>query len=271
MTLPKFILCTAMVSVLAACGGGGGGSAAAGGGGGGTGGMPRLDDPPIPAPSQTYQTLASKTGTVPLTGAILVGGSSVDDTTGTIDLAAKTFTATGVSGATSLGASSPFDLPDYTFARDVAISSGSVAIVGVSTATADLRQTGSAAYTGDFAGQLVDGSQITATTLNWDADIQINFAGNGDVDMTFTGGGSDLIDTIRIMNATVTGNTFAGGTIRTFNNGAQNNISGTAVNMNGAFYGYNTVLQLPGEVGGAIVSQDTNTDISGVFIATAKP
>lgn len=266
MTLYQLTVAALLASILAGCGGGSGAT-----GNGGTAGMPLLEDPPLPAPSQTYIDLNAPSGTSDLTGAILVGGSSVAGTTGTIDLSKKTFTATGVNGSTSLSATSPFDVPAYSFARDIAISSGSVAIIGASTATADVRQSGSAAYTGDFRGQLVNGASVTATTLTWDADVQINFAGDGDVDMTFTGGGSDLIDTIRVLNAQISGNTFSGGTIRTSNNGTQNNITGTGVDMHGAFFGYNTTLQLPDEIGGAIVSTDANSDISGVFIASARP
>lgn len=233
--------------------------------------MPLLEDPPAPAPSQTYVDLNAPSGTSALTGAILVGGTSVTGTSGTIDLSSKTFTATGINGSTSLSARSPFDLPTYTFARDIAVNSSSIAVIGASTAVADIRQTGSAAYTGDFSAQLGTRGQVQTTTLNWDADIQINFAGDGDVDMTFTGGGSDLIDTIRVLNAQISGKTFSGGTIRTFYNGTQNNITGTTVETEGAFFGYNNTLQLPGEIGGAIVSTDRDNDISGVFIASARP
>ncbi len=273
MNMLKISTCAIIAGLLTACGGGGGGTggSSAGGGGGGAGALPRMDPPP-PGPTVDYTELGAQTGTSPLAGAILVAGTSVTGTTGTITHSAQTFTASGISGSTSLGDDSAFDLPAFAFATDVGIDASTVAIVGSSTAAADVRNTGTAAYTGQFSGQLVDTSLgPTAATLNWDADIQVNFAGDGDVDITFEGGGSDLIDSIRILNADISGNTFAGGTIRTSNDGVQNNITGTSVDLDGAFFGYNDALLLPAEAGGAIVSQDGDTDISGVFLTTAKP
>jgi len=91
------------------------------------------------------------------------------------------------------------------------------------------------------------------------------------VDLTFQGGGSDLIDTIRIANAGISGSNLSGGTIQTFNNGVRNDITGSSVDLNGSFFGYDDVLLSPAEVGGAIQSQDADTDISGLFLTRIRP
>ncbi len=270
MTLKKIALCALAGSFLAACGGGGGG--VANGPGDSPGGVPQLDDPAPPSPSINYAALTDRTGTSTLGGAILVAGTSVAGTPGTINHAGQTFTASGISGATSLSQESDFAFANYTFATDIAVGSRSVAIVGVSTEVADMRTTGTAAYTGEFQAQLADASQNgNVVILDWDADIQVNFAGGGDVDLTFTGGGSDLIDAIQVNNATISGGTFSGGTLQTSNNGTVNNITGTNVDLDGTFFGYNDSLQLPGDAGGALTSKDGDTDISGVFMTTATP
>ena len=273
MKLKTLASLAAIAALTAACGGGGGAAAGmgGGGGGGGGGGLPVVEpDPPVDR-AVDYAALADRTGTSALGGAILRAGTSVDSTSGTITHSTQTFTASGVSGAGSLADSSDFDLPSFLFARDIGIDTQTVAIVGVATDPADMRSSGSAAFTGNFAGQLVDPSSITGTVLNWDADIQVNFAGGGDVDMTFSGGGSDLIDTIRVRNATISGNGFAGGTFSTANNGVTNNVTGTGVDLNGTFFAYDDVLLLPAEVGGAIQSRDADTIISGVFLTRVQP
>lgn len=274
MTKRTSVASLMVVSLLAACGGGGGGSGTTGPGGSNPGNAVQapVSDPQQPGSDTSYRTLATQTGTSPLTGAILAGGDTVTSITGTITHSSESFTASGVSGAASLNDDSPFALPSFTFATDVGLGSGAVAIVGIGTQAADLRTTGTAAFTGTYAAQLVDSSLgATATTLNWDADIQVNFAGDGDVDLTFDGEGSDLIDTIRIRNATIDGNTFSGGTLQTLNNGSVNNIAGTNVALEGGFFGYNQSLQLPAEAGGAMQASDGDTDISGVFLSQAAP
>ncbi|MEL6571198.1 MAG: hypothetical protein AAFQ64_06055 [Pseudomonadota bacterium] len=271
MTLKNCVALATVASLLAACGGGGGGTGPGSNNGGNTAAAP-IEDPVQPGTTNTYQTITATTGTSPLTGAILSAGDSVTATTGTITHTSDSFTASGVAGSVSLDDGSDFDLPAYRFAKDIALESGAVAIVGVATETEDVRSTGTAAFTGDFAAQLVDSSLgPVATTLNWDVDIQVNFASNGDVDLTFEGGGSDLIDTIRISNATIDGSTFSGGTLQTLNDGATRNIAGTDVALEGAFFGYDNSLQLPGEAGGAVQASDADTVISGVFIAQAAP
>ncbi len=271
MTKLNGVALAVVTSLLAACGGGGGGTGPGGSGGGNTAQAP-VEDPPQPGTTNTYRSLTATTGTSPLAGAILMAGDSVAGTTGTITHSSRSFTASGVTGSTSLNDDSAFDLPAYTYTTDIALGTGGVAIVGVSTFPEDVRTTGTAAFTGHFAAQLVDSSLgFTATTLNWSADIQVNFAGDGDVDLTFEGGGSDLIDTIRINNATINGNSFSGGTLQTLNNGSTRNIAGTDVDLEGAFFGYNNSLLLPGEAGGAMHAADGDTDISGVFITQAAP
>lgn len=270
-TLQTTLTSTALILLLSACGGGGGGGPTGNGSNnGGPNGLPGLDPAP-PGPARNYADLVTTTGTSPLLGAVLSAGNDVAGTTGTITHSDQTFTASGFSGATPLSASSAFNLPDFEFATDIALGATGAAVVGVGTQEDDVRTTGTAAYSGNFAGQLVDSSQITATTLNWTADVQVDFAGSGDVDLTFVGGGSDLIDTIRIQNATINGARISGGTISTFNDGLQNDITGSSVDMDGAFFGYNNSLLLPGELGGGLVSNDADTDISGLFITAARP
>ena len=267
MNISKCVALAMIASTLSACGGGGG--TGANGGDGNMANSP-VSDPPPPGTTNTYRTITAGSGTSTLGGAILLAGTSVTGTTGTITHSDRTFSATGASG--SLSNTSAFNLPDFAYATNVALGANGVAIIGISTEPDDIRSTGTAAYTGAFRGQLADTSLgATVDPLNWDADIQISFAGDGDVDLTFEGGGSALIDTIQIRNATIDGNTFSGGTLRTLNNGVTRNIAGTSVDLDGAFFGYNNSLLLPAEAGGAILAQDGDTDLSGVFITRAAP
>lgn len=270
MNSTNYMALAVVASLLTACGGGGG--AANGPGNGNTNAANPVNDPPAPGSTNTYRTINAGSGTSTLGGAILDAGRSVENTTGTITHSDGTFTASGVSGSGDLSDGSDFNLSNFSYATDVELSGGEIAIIGISTEPEDIRSSGTAAYTGEFRGQLADTSLGGSTTvLNWDADIQINFSGDGDVDLTFEGGGSSLIDTIRIRNATINGNGISGGTLQTLNNGTTNNITGTGVDLNGTFFGYNNSLLLPAEAGGAIQSNDSDTDISGVFITSADP
>lgn len=253
--------CALATATLAGCGGGGGASD--------NQGMPMQQQT---GPSQTYLEIGSvAVATSDLTGAVADSGTGVSSTTGTISHNTQSFTASGLTGPQSLGATSQFNFASYDYATDVQISPSVFAIVGVGTAVADMRSTGSVNYTGEFQGNLVDTSAIAATPLDWSADVQANFAGGGDVDMTFAGGGSTLIDEIRIQNATISGNTLSGGTITTSMGGVTNNITGTAVDMDGAFFGYDDTLGAPAEVGGALTTSDADSALIGAFIASTQP
>jgi hypothetical protein len=204
-------------------------------------------------------------------GGAVLNGVTARNTTGTITHDAQQFLLNGDSTTRSLGDTSAFNFSDFDYATDVELSSGEIAVIGVATATADVPTSGMAAYSGEFRGQLVQSGSPTATPLNWTADIQAGFSGGGDLDMTFAGSGSSVIDEIRIENATISGNTFSGGTMSTSLNGVENNVTGTSVDLNGAFFGYDNVLTIPAEVGGVMASSDSDTTISGAFITGSQP
>lgn len=245
----------AMMLVLSACGGS----------------APDTPAMAFPEPSKDYVDLNAMSGTVDMAGVILTGGTGVAATSGEIDLGTQIVTGSNIPADQSIDDRSTFAIDGFTFSRDVELDAGRVAIIGAATAPEDLRTTGEAAYSGQFVGQLVDVSQTSATTLNWDADVQVSFAGNGDVDMTFRGGGSALIDQIEVTDAQISDGAFAGGTLTTSKDGTVNNVTGTDLDLSGAFFGYNRALQLPSELGGALVTNDSDTDISGAFIASAQP
>ncbi len=248
-------------AMLTGCGGGGGADS----NGSNMGGTPS-------GPSQIYLTIDDTTAATSRLGGAISNGTTVEGTTGTITHNTQSFVASGVSGAQMLGMTSGFNLSAFDFATDVALDTSRVAIVGVTTATADMPTSGLATYSGEFRGNLGTSGSPTFTTLNWDADIQVGFAGNGDVDMTFAGSGSSVIDTIRIQNATISGNTFSGGTLTTSIGGAPpNNVTGTSVDMNGAFFGYDETLTIPAEVGGAMASSGGGNTLNGVFITSSQP
>ena len=253
-------------SVLAACL-----LAGCGGGGGGNDSDPSNSNNTSNGPSRAYLKLDDRTvATSPLGGAIL-NGVTTRNTTGTITHDAQQFLLSGAATAQDLGDTSAFNFSDFEYATDVELSAGEIAIIGVATDTVDVPTSGMAAYTGEFRGELTQSGSPSATALNWTADVQVGFAGAGDVDMTFAGGGSSVIDEIKIENASISGNTFSGGSFSTLNSGSTNNVTGTDVDLNGTFFGYDEVLTIPAEVGGVIASSDSDTVISGAFIASSQP
>ncbi len=259
----KITACALAGAMVAGCGGSSGDADSNGSNMGGT----------PSGPSQTYLTIDDTTAATSRLGGAILNGTAVSGTTGTITHNTQSFVASGVSGAQMLGMTSRFNLSDYDHATDVELNNGDIGIVGVATASADMPTSGLATYSGEFRGEFGQSSPTPSiTTLNWNADIQVGFAGNGDVDMTFAGSGSSVIDTIRIQNATISGNTFSGGTLTTSIGGAPpNNVTGTSVDMNGAFFGYDETLTIPAEVGGAMASSSGDNTLNGVFITSSQP
>ncbi len=246
--------------ILAACGGGGGGDDA------GTSASNNGSN----GPSQTYLRLDDTTVATSSLGGAILNGVTARNTTGTITHDTQQFQLSGESTERNLDDTSLFGFSDFEYATDVELSSGQIAIIGVAIATADMPTSGMAAYSGEFRGQLAQTGSPAVTDLNWNADIQAGFA-TGDLDMTFAGDGSTIIDEIRIENATISGNTFSGGSMSTSLSGDENNVTGTGVDLNGTFFGYDEVLTIPAELGGVIASSDSDTTISGAFIAGSQP
>ncbi len=261
----NLVLCLFVATLAAGCGGGGGGSDddSSGGGssGGGSGGGGGTSGPPS---GTDYSELNDTSGgTVTLEGATLANGSAVSGASGTINLGAQTFTAGGTTA--NLSSTSGLSIGgSYDFATDVMLDSDTIGVVGVAIESGDVRDTGTIVYSGGFGGQLVQGTG-TEDLNNWDATLTVNF-GSGDVDATFEGDGSTLIDEIEVNNASVSGTGFSGGTLRTLNNGSAVNVTGTGVDFEGGFFGYNDALDSPAEAGGALASSDDDTSLYGLFI-----
>lgn len=255
----KLILGLLTTTLTAACGGGGGGSDDDPATGGQAGGGP---------PSGIVYNNIDDTdgGTVALSGALLaLDGSTVSlsAASGEIDLSSQSFTANGNTGDID-SSSGLLSGAEYDFATDVSIGGSTFGVIGIATDVQDIRESGSITYTGEFGGQIIQ-SGITDDLEDWDATLTANFNDDGTVDATFEGDGSNLIDEIEITGATIDGNTFSGGTLSTSGN-AGDNVTGTDVDFEGGFFGYNTALDAPAEAGGAIVSADDDTLLYGAFI-----
>lgn len=127
---------------------------------------------------------------------------------------------------------------------------GAEGFYGVGTALADMPTTGSATFAGEASGYAPNGIWVGAPTT-----ITANFGpstGTLDLDANQTLGGVPV--TITVTGATITGNAINGGTITATENGNPINVTtggilGPVSNVDGYFYGYDTVNNTPDEIG----------------------
>ncbi|WP_373635572.1 hypothetical protein [Yoonia sp. SS1-5] len=254
MTRQKMICVASAACLLAACGGGGG----SGGGAGGPGG-------PVDPMLLTLADTSAATST--LSGALLTdAGDDTQLVSGTVDHAAQEIAAGATVPATSLGDVTAFSFSrgSYAFIRDIQVDSQTSGIFGVSAV-----ETGTANYTGEFEARLLaNGAAAPVQLNNWTADIDVDFGGgSGTVDATFAGAGSTAVNEIRIVDASVSGNTFSGGTITTENAGGARFVPDSHTFV-GATFGYDPVLDTADEVGGALTAETAGGDILfGLFMA----
>ncbi|MDA7827780.1 hypothetical protein N9A67_06100 [Rhodobacteraceae bacterium] len=92
-----------------------------------------------------------------------------------------------------------------------------------------------------------------------------------DVDMTkFTQNtGTSPFTTVKITGMTLNGNTYSGGTIKTYNSGTEVNMTGQNVTggAQGAFFGYDETNSRPDETGGVVLQIGETGGFGGVFLA----
>jgi hypothetical protein len=151
-----------------------------------------------------------------------------------------------------------------------------IGVFGIGTRISDVPTGGQAVYTGQsslgYATTFSNGFGATGT-----ARVTADFAaGEVDVDMTnFTNGGSSVTfggaDRVQITGMTITGNRFADGFISATANGQANNSTtfGTGITgrARGNFFGYDSTISAPDEVGGAFYASGSNGALVGTFIA----
>ena len=252
----------APLALLAACG--------SSGGGGPTG------------PSQTYETLQSTAAvTTPLVGrAFAISDAIINPTpigpmTGSVDLG---------TGAMTVGPYTDSDGPDgsgeivhdvvnplvsqkgsfivppgysylalagWHYVSTTGFFGGQSGFLGVGTAAADIPGSGSATYTGTASGTGPNG-----TWTNAPGTISANF-GAGTVAATATGVVGGVTSTVAVNGMTISGTGFGGGTATTTVNGVAGNYA-TTLNTGGQFYGYDTGLNGPDEVGLLISGSGTD-------------
>ena len=242
----------APLALLAACGGGGGG--------GPTG------------PSQTYETLQSTAAvTTPLTGMgfyntdqvqipypIRTLNGTITHDTGAITLEDALVDSDGPDGSGVLAGDNPppgmfhsgtFIVP--TGYSSLALSSyllsgGFVVaqdgVTGIATASADIPGSGSTTYSGTASGTGPNGAWTNAP-----GTITANF-GAGTVAATTTGVVGGVTSTVAVNGMTISGSAFDGGTATVTVGGVAGDYSNW-MNTSGQFYGYDTSLNGPDEVG----------------------
>ncbi len=239
---------------LAACGGGG--TEAAGG---------------IFTPGSNYAALTDATG-----GTSSLSGGLVNTTTlstGTID---GTYTHSDQSifvsnpstaGFASVATVDPLPFNTYDYAQSVDVTTGGVTytgIVGLETSNADMAGSTDVTYTVEFEGTYVtNGGSETLT--DWSGTLAANFSTN-DLDLDVTGTGVTAFDRITISDATIIESGFSGGALSTRLGATTVDVTGTTSNTSGAFFGYDTTLSAPDEVGGVIASQSGSNILTGAFI-----
>lgn len=244
----------AAVMCLASCGGSDGGA---------QGGIFR--------PGPTYATLSDASGgTSSLSGGLV---NTATLSTGTID---GTYTHTNqsifVSNPTTAGFASvatvdtlPFNSYDYAQSAD--ITTGGVTytgIIGIETSSADVASSTNATYTVEFEGTYVT-SGGSETLSNWSGTLAADFSAN-EVDLDVTGSGVTAFDRITVSDATIIESSFSGGALSTRSGTTTVDVTGTTSNSSGAFFGYDSALSAPDEVGGVIASQSGSNILTGAFI-----
>ena len=142
-----------------------------------------------------------------------------------------------------------------------------IGIGGVITDTGDMPTGGTATYTGDAKGQILLGS--TDDLENGTSTVAVDFS-NAKASVTLTGfDGNHVIDTVKMLDMSISGNSFSGGTITTEKNGTAVTLTGTGTTSNaqGRFFGYDSGNSIPDEVGGLVLINGANGTIFVGFAA----
>ncbi len=151
-------------------------------------------------------------------------------------------------------------------------------MAGFVTRTADVPTAGSAQYFGESFVETASTNGATAFSYYGGISIvDVDFAaGSVDVTMGFfnniqQNGIATIapIDAVSGTGMTIVGASFFGGSWVTLKGGVVVNITGpgTAVSAGGDFYGYDSAISAPDEVGGVFVMDGSNGLVYGMFVA----
>ena len=159
----------------------------------------------------------------------------------------------------------------------------SYGVLGVVTNAADLPIAGSASYTGDAKISTRDfatGATISSISVGAaDSTIDVDFAaGLVSVDIsnfqkiyqngrTATGAAA-AIDHLKGTGMVISGAHFTGGSWVTFKNGVAVDLVGASATTtsDGTFFGYDSSISAPDEVGGVVLVQNGSTYLSGIYV-----
>lgn len=280
----------ASITLLAACGGGGGG-----GGGdeivnGPVGSYERIDD---------GGNRENRLGGFAITGgeedvdlARLRG--TFDGRTGAVSVSGGRVSLTDSDGADADGRLVDDDDPDRfaVFADDAFFGiddfavvgaivrdtggvddEASLGVIGITTDRRDLPTSGTATYTGgtEASWASIGGAQQTLRgssriVSNFDTErVNVTLDFDQVTDRTFTASSQPAVDRITMRGMEIDGNTFRGGTIRTFDDGDTAIGSVEQAEAGGTFFGYDAGIDAPDEAGGAFVVRGETEAIFGVF------
>ena len=156
-----------------------------------------------------------------------------------------------------------------------------IGVYGIVTQTADIPSAGTASYSGQASGSFVN-SAYSADLQNGASSVSANFS-SGQTSVTLknftaidviTGNvvPSTVFDEVRLVNMGITGNGFAGGTAEFYKNGAAVSASslfgsGATGAQGGNFFGYDTSIGAPDEVGGIAFQTGSIGTLKLVFLA----
>lgn len=174
--------------------------------------------------------------------------------------------------------------PNFTSSRSFAqtyfingITFDSVGVIGVVTGAGGMPTAGTATYRGQ--SELLAFSTEAGISMKGQSTIVANFGDAGRVNVTLNGFiATDLVtgarttspvDVVNVNDMVISGNSFSGGTITTIQGNAVVSLTGanTTAAASGAFFGLNSTLTGPDEIGGVILVQGDDGALLGNFVA----
>lgn len=226
-----------------------------------------LNGAPTGAPLNIRGTAASSTEVASVTG--------TSDTEGEFEMSAGTV-ATFSAGynLTAEGTAVYDESFEYLRTFEAGMQTG---IAGVATDPSTMPSSGSATYSGRSKAALIADGAIHSLNSG-DATVEVDFA-NGEADVvmnnftvdTILGSSAAPIDEIHISNMAISGTSFSGGDITTFNGGAVvGDITGLTPTSNaaGEFFGpIDAGTGAPDEVGGTFLLTGFSGTLAGDFAA----
>lgn len=157
------------------------------------------------------------------------------------------------------------------------VSYSGTGIVGIITAPSVMPTSGSVTYSGQSEALIVTASQ--GFSLRGKSTVEADFSGIGTVDVRLDGfTATDMatgtttsapIDEIAVTDMIISENRFSEGFITTRNGGAVVSVTGanTSAVAEGMFFGYDSTISAPDEVGGMILIEGDDGIVVGSFVA----